>query len=1289
MAHPFKSERELKEYDSLTYRQIAEENRSVPKLQPIVVIKDRILRGEELDEVPPEGSEFTIKYVPAGGDLERTGEKVSFWGTIAFIAGLVLTFFVPPLGYSLMILGGGTALLGATIAVTDALLQRALTSASLDEPLPQIHGARNTLRPWGSVPVIIGTHRIAPYYAAKPFTSLSGNDQYLTLLFAVGYNPLTIENMKIGDTPLASFAGVTSEVIQDGSVPTLYPKTVFEEALSVLLKYNVPAVRRTQSNVAELSVDIAFPQGLCTFDDGGDKTNRTVNIEAYYKKDTDPDESYALMGYFNVTDNNITDNKTSAVRKTVVKDVSASGNSGAWDIKLIRNTADSTDTSILDKCYWTTYRSVRDTPPVSAVARAKIVMIGLKIKATDQLSGVVDTFNLLAKGKYKKYDGGGSGSAYWSVAETRNPAAAYLYALQGTWNPKPVPDSLIDWATLESWYDWCQTTNVHYCDMVIDGSHRLEEVLSQIAIVGRATFTMRDGKYSVVHDTTRSTVVQLFTPRNSWDFIGEKEFKDAPHAIRCQFINENLEYKQDERIVYDDGYNEGNATRFEKVSLLGVTDPDQVWKMGRYLLAVGRLRPEMYSLNVDMEHLVCTRGDLVRVMHDVPLLGIKPARIKALNMSGPDVASVVIDETCTMELGKSYAVRYRRSDGLVVYKTITTVEGNQTTLTFTTAVPPAEAPAVGDLLAFGEAGLETRDMIVITIEMQKDLAAKLYLMDYSPAIFTADSGTIPDWDPGITIPTETIPETPYEPVPIEVLPPYLDDPGHPPSSPTYGDLQDGYNAGGGTTTPTPVTVFGCEAIGIHSITLWWDIQDNLTNLDHYELQVSSNQTNWYALRNDGVDWKGSPNPAVTVAGSPYFTHENIPPGGTEDDPTPVTLYYHVRRKTKAGVPGSWSANASATTKLIGTKDIEAVSISAAKLEAVALEAQFANIAYVLTIGFAGTGTPQSPNTGDRRVYLDEDELTIQQWSGSAWVNKVRIGGGSANTIVAGQDENIYHIFGKAFIGYAGSYGANDEAAFGHIDCRSTANAAFVQHYDGRTYVNAKTGRKIYFRINNLEIAAIDTNGLDMGSTKHIYLGDLTYIYLGAANDLEIVHNGAASVINQDGTGTLQLQHGGSTKLAITSDGAVGSAPLLHVEDRKTAGTSGGTFTSGSWYTRALNTVVTNGISGASLSSNQIILPAGTYEIEVFAPACHVQRHQCKLRNLTNSSDVLYGSSEFSNSDYDTNSKSHILGRFSIAGTKTFEIWHMCSLSYGTRGRGVEVNFGTIEIYTQVWIKKVG
>jgi hypothetical protein len=49
------------------------------------------------------------------------------------------------------------------------------------------------------------------------------------------------------------------------------------------------------------------------------------------------------------------------------------------------------------------------------------------------------------------------------------------------------------------------------------------------------------------------------------------------------------------------------------------------------------------------------------------------------------------------------------------------------------------------------------------------------------------------------------------------------------------------------------------------------------------------------------------------------------------------------------------------------------------------------------------------------------------------------------------------------------------------------------------------------------------------------------------------------------------------------------------EEQQTSGTNGGTGSNG-FNTRLLNTTVANTITGASLGSNQVTLPAGTYDI---------------------------------------------------------------------------------------------
>lgn len=144
--------------------------------------------------------------------------------------------------------------------------------------------------------------------------------------------------------------------------------------------------------------------------------------------------------------------------------------------------------------------------------------------------------------------------------------------------------------------------------------------------------------------------------------------------------------------------------------------------------------------------------------------------------------------------------------------------------------------------------------------------------------------------------------------------------------------------------------------------------------------------------------------------------------------------------------------------------------------------------------------------------------------------------------------------------------------------------------------------------------------------------------------------------------------------------------LLHVRDEKSNGTPAGGNTGGTWNTRVLNTVLTNEITSASLSSNQITLPSGTYYISASAPMHIVARHKLKLRNVSDSSDVLIGTSEYHNSDEQV--RSFLTGRFTIASSKTFELQHYSQNSIGTNGLGMQTSASVVEVYADVQIWKV-
>jgi hypothetical protein len=146
-----------------------------------------------------------------------------------------------------------------------------------------------------------------------------------------------------------------------------------------------------------------------------------------------------------------------------------------------------------------------------------------------------------------------------------------------------------------------------------------------------------------------------------------------------------------------------------------------------------------------------------------------------------------------------------------------------------------------------------------------------------------------------------------------------------------------------------------------------------------------------------------------------------------------------------------------------------------------------------------------------------------------------------------------------------------------------------------------------------------------------------------------------------------------------------------VRDEKAQGTDGGTTVGNTTATRVLNTLVDNTISGASLASNQITLPAGTYRFRGRAPISAGNTHKAYLYNVTAGAVAIYGTAEngsVSTADDLSNTYSEVVGRISLAAPAVFEVRHFTSSSFSGLGWGNATNIaGMNEIYTVVEIIK--
>ena len=175
------------------------------------------------------------------------------------------------------------------------------------------------------------------------------------------------------------------------------------------------------------------------------------------------------------------------------------------------------------------------------------------------------------------------------------------------------------------------------------------------------------------------------------------------------------------------------------------------------------------------------------------------------------------------------------------------------------------------------------------------------------------------------------------------------------------------------------------------------------------------------------------------------------------------------------------------------------------------------------------------------------------------------------------------------------------------------------------------------------------------------------VALGSSFDtgrLWVRTNGGGAVIDV-------LSWNGSTWISIFAVQASVNRYAV-IADQKASSTSGGTFTSGAWQTRTLQTEVCDNNNIVSISSNQFTLGAGTYRIKASAPALACDAHQIRLNDTTNSvtyvGTVAYASS--SGATAASSSRSELEVEVVITGNTVYEIDHRCQTTRATDGFGI-------------------
>lgn len=742
---------------------------------------------------PRPGKHVYVRVVPHGGDGKAGGILSIIVGiglvlltAVTFGAGAVLG------GAAAAVLAGEAGALGAlSLSVAGiAAITSGIASVLAPPPTtpydgdiresrdsPALAGALNGVRRFAPVPRVFGRCRRVPEFATKPYTEIVGGDTFLRAAWCIGKGPLEITDIKVGETPIAE---LTSEyrVLKgwdDDPTEFLYATDdVDETALAVDLEITEQSIRTTESDTHTISVDFLMPEGLIGFDrkDGHPYAVTLTIVVEYRRVGANPWLAPTFKGPFapGVTDLGSGFVTISAAQRGLTVrglqwDVSEPGEQ--FEVRVTYQGAAPSvpgDTQ-LDAFRWGVLRSIR---PGGKPLLENGAYVEARIKTTDQLAGLIRDFNCIAESyveQWTEIDGWGSGAILdsnpaWILSRAAGWHAALLLRRIGK-----VPDERIDAASFAdlALKEVAQGRNV---DAILDTWGTVGEWTQQVLAHARASITLKEHRYAVSIEEPKPLVKAMFNPRNSSNWRTVRRFRKPIHAFKVWYTDPET-WQPTPRFAYADGFDESNATEFEELRLPFQTDPDVAWQDGRFHWAAGQLQPFVHSLDTDFEMLGFTRGDRIAAQHDVILVGLSSARITSPLYDGQGrLFGAFTDETFPYDGQSAYAVRIRDPEGGLYLKAVSTFP--EPTNSFLLIDPletgGAPQPSAGSLVSFGVSGKVDGDYLVHRITQIADLRARVELIDYDPAIYTADQGPIPPFDPGITIPTPPAIRRPAEPV---------------------------------------------------------------------------------------------------------------------------------------------------------------------------------------------------------------------------------------------------------------------------------------------------------------------------------------------------------------------------------------------------------------------------------------------------------------------------------------------------------------------------------------------
>jgi predicted phage tail protein len=417
-----------------------------------------------------------------------------------------------------------------------------------------------------------------------------------------------------------------------------------------------------------------------------------------------------------------------------------------WDIRVIRETKNSTQSAVQNRIFWESYTEIVD----GKLSYPNSALVAISIDAS-QFSSIPTRGYEVKLLKIKipsnatvREDGSLEYSGTWDgefqIAWSSNPAwvlydilTAKRYGLGNFIN-----EDLVD--------KWALYTCGKYCDeLVDDGDGGLEprfscnlyiqsrqeayQVIQDIASIFRGMTYWASGTITVVQDSPADAEM-LFTPANVVDGLFNYSGSSAKsrHTVAIvawndpeDFYKQKAEYVEDQDGIARYGILEAQVTAF------GCTSRGQANRVGRWLLYSEQYQTEIVNFRTGLEGGICRPGQVIKVADPVRAGARRGGRIVSATTT-----TVRVDQVLTID-AFNHKLSVVLPDGTVEERQILSVNGKD--LEVATAF--SAAPNNGSIWMISSSSIEAQVFRVVSASEADDGTYQVTALAHNPDKYDA------------------------------------------------------------------------------------------------------------------------------------------------------------------------------------------------------------------------------------------------------------------------------------------------------------------------------------------------------------------------------------------------------------------------------------------------------------------------------------------------------------------------------------------------------------------------